>query len=113
MTFQEGTSLRNLSQVVLSKRAAFWSLSLTLPLDHFFFLPLPEDMAALALASLDFGSWGAFLFVWNEERGKLGSGFQRGRRGRGRSLRCFSRALELVAMGPTLAGSICKFDLRL
>merc|ERR1719373_1073308 len=33
---------------------AFASFSLTLPLDHFFFLDLPPAMAAFIFASLDF-----------------------------------------------------------
>merc|ERR1711976_699697 len=49
-----GTSLLNLSKVALSKRAKLTSLSRTLPLLHFFFLPLLLDIAALALASFDF-----------------------------------------------------------
>ena len=49
-----GTSLRMRSNVGLSRTTACCALSLTLPLDHFFFLaalpPLDDVGAALALA---------------------------------------------------------------
>lgn len=49
-----GTSLRIRSKVALSRVTACWALSLTFPLDHFFFFaalpPLDDGGGALALA---------------------------------------------------------------
>ena len=49
-----GTSLFSFSKVFLSKRTIMLDFSLTLPLLHFFFLPLLEDMAAFAFCSFVF-----------------------------------------------------------
>jgi len=43
------------------KVTALLALSLTFPLDHFFFLALPPALAAAAFAALS----GAFLFLFN------------------------------------------------
>merc|ERR1719333_1162148 len=54
MSFALGISLISLSRVGLSKSTRLLSFSFILPLDHFFFLPLPPAMAAFILASLVF-----------------------------------------------------------
>ena len=56
MTDFLGTSWMNLSKSALLKTVACAFFSLSLPLDHFFFLPfdLEEDWAAKSLAALDF-----------------------------------------------------------
>merc|ERR1719326_1267589 len=54
MSFALGISFIILSYVALSNMTMFASFSLTLPLDHFFFLDLPPAMAAFIFASLDF-----------------------------------------------------------
>jgi hypothetical protein len=53
MNLKVGTSLKIRSNVGLSSVMACWALSLTLPLDHFFFfadLPPPDEDGAGALA---------------------------------------------------------------
>jgi hypothetical protein len=63
-----GTSFISLSYVALSIDTALFALSLTFPLDHFFFLalpPLPEE-GLEGLADLE-----SFLGAWNEVREAL------------------------------------------
>uniref|UniRef100_A0A7S3UFC8 Uncharacterized protein n=1 Tax=Picocystis salinarum TaxID=88271 RepID=A0A7S3UFC8_9CHLO len=60
-----GTSAYSLSYVSLSNRTRLFTFSLLFPLDHFFFLPLLELAAALAMASFDLsGTLGGCFVVF-------------------------------------------------
>merc|ERR1712224_772663 len=56
-----GTSTNILSNEAWVYLTSFTTFSLVFPLDHFFFLPLEECMAALAFCSLDFCSFGGMV----------------------------------------------------
>ena len=75
-----GTSFIMRLWVFWSKSTRLASFSRTLPLDHFFFLPLPPAMAAAILASFDFCCvfGGMVLVLCRRPKGE-DSGFQIGR----------------------------------